>query len=52
MVDWISNPPSMDSLTDVISTALHKIDITLSAIAYREYGVGESAGFYIIDNAS
>lgn len=48
--DWISTPPSMDSLTDVINTALHKVDINLSAIAHREYGVGKSAGFYIIDN--
>lgn len=49
--DWISTPPSMEELENLINKALYNVDITLRAVAYRNYGLGKSAGFNILDSA-
>lgn len=40
----------MEELENLINRALYNVDITLKAVAYRNYGLGKSAGFNILDS--
>lgn len=45
--NWVSEPPSMDELTFYVQKAASRVDKEYSVDAFREYGVGKSAGFKI-----